>query len=82
MSPYLEMLTQVQAQIPAISRLISSNDSWGDGSTAYLDAEGNRVKRKDLSKEAKQLLNDYCLVQYDMSKGKGYLNDDGFFAVK
>ena len=81
-SPYLEMLTQVQAQIPAISRLISSNDSWGDGSTAYLDAEGNRVKRKDLSKEANQLLNDYRLVQYDMSKGKGYLNDDGFFAVK
>lgn len=58
-SPYLEMLTQVQAQIPAISRLISSNDSWGDGSTAYLDAEGNRLKRKDLSKEAKQLLNDW-----------------------
>ena len=27
-------MNYTQAQIPAISRLISSNDSWGDGSTA------------------------------------------------
>lgn len=79
-SPYLEMLTQTQ--IPAISRLVSSNNSWGDGSATYLDANGNRIKRKDLSQKAKQLLDDYRLVQYDMTKGKGYLNDYDFFAVQ
>lgn len=81
-SPYLEMLTQTQTQIPAISRLVSSNNSWGDGSATYLDANGNRIKRKDLSQKAKQLLDDYRLVQYDMTKGKGYLNDYDFFAVQ
>ena len=79
-SPYLEMLTQTQ--IPAISRLVSSNNSWGDGSATYLDANGNRIKRKDLSQKTKQLLDDYRLVQYDMTKGKGYLNDYDFFAVQ
>lgn len=81
-SPYLEMLTQTQTQIPTISRLVSSNNSWGDGSATYLDANGNRIKRKDLSQKAKQLLDDYRLVQYDMTKGKGYLNDYDFFAVQ
>lgn len=81
-SPYLEMLTQTQTQIPTISRLVSSNNSWGDGSATYLDANGNRIKRKDLSQKAKQLLDGYRLVQYDMTKGKGYLNDYDFFAVQ
>lgn len=81
-SPYLAMLTQTQTQIPAISRLVSSNASWGDGSTVYLDVEGNHVKSKDLSKEAKRMLQDYRLVQYDMTKGKNYLRNYGFFDVK
>lgn len=81
-SPYLAMLTQTQTQIPAISRLVSSNASWGDGSTVYLDAEGNHVTSKNLSKEAKQMLHDYRLVQYDMTKGKNYLSNYGFFDVQ
>ena len=81
-SPYLAMLTQTQTQIPAISRLVSSNASWGDGSTVYLDAEGNHVASKNLSKEAKQMLHDYRLVQYDMTKGKNYLSNYGFFDVQ
>ncbi|KAB6924697.1 phosphoglycerol transferase [Bifidobacterium longum] len=37
---------------------------------------------KDLSKEAKQMLHDYRLVQYDMTKGKNYLSNYGFFDVQ
>lgn len=72
----------MQAQIPGNQPIDQLQIPGAMAAPAYLDAEGNRLKRKDLSKEAKQLLNDYRLVQYDMSKGKGYLNDDGFFAVK
>lgn len=74
--------SQAQTQIPAISRLVSSNASWGDGSTVYLDAEGNHVTSKNLPKEAKQMLHDYRLVQYDMTKGKNYLSNYGFFDVQ
>ncbi|WP_279381609.1 LTA synthase family protein [Bifidobacterium saguini] len=80
-SPYLEMLTEVHATLPAFNRLVGSNSSWSDdSSTAYLDASGNRIKRKELSEEARALLRDYRLVQYDMTKGKGYLQDS-FFAA-
>ena len=44
----------------------------------YLDAAGNRINNKQLSKEAKTMLHDYQLIQYDMSVGKNYLKDTGF----
>ncbi|KAB6924686.1 hypothetical protein EAI75_06360 [Bifidobacterium longum] len=53
-----------------------------DASTAYLDQNGNAIKRKALSKQAKNTLHDYKLIQYDMTAGKGYLNDTNFFTVK
>ncbi|AXF99257.1 hypothetical protein DVB78_09095 [Bifidobacterium longum subsp. longum] len=53
-----------------------------DTSTTYLDENGNAAKRKALSKQAKKTLHDYELIQYDMTAGKGYLNDTNFFAVK
>lgn len=53
-----------------------------DTSTTYLDQNGNAIKRKALSKQAKNTLRDYKLIQYDMTAGKGYLNDTNFFTVK
>lgn len=78
-TPYLEFLSEMHAAVPAFNRLVGSNDSWGEGNAYYLDAAGNRVKRADLSDQAKQLLQDYELIQYDMTKGKNYLGDQGFF---
>ena len=81
-SAYLELLSQVHSVIPAFTRLVLSNGNWTEeGSTTYLDANGNQITQQDLSDQAKQLLNDYRLVQYDMTAGKGYLNDTDFFAV-
>ena len=75
-SPYLAFLTQTRTDIPALERLVI-----GAGG-AYLDQNGNAIKRKELSKQAKNTLHDYKLIQYDMTAGKGYLNDTNFFTVK
>lgn len=81
-SPYLEMLTEMQSSVPAFSRLIAANSSWGtDSGTLMLDANGNALKTKDLSAQAKQLVEDYRMIQYDMTKGKGYLSGTDFFTV-
>lgn len=74
-SPYLAFLTEMHQAIPAMS----VPDSSGNADTpTYLDAHGELIKEKDLSKQAKQLLHDYQLIQYDMSVGKNYLKDTGF----
>ena len=58
---------------------MSVPDSSGSSSAlTYLDANGNLIKKKNLSKQAKQLLHDYQLIQYDMSVGKNYLKDIDF----
>ncbi|MCZ4462078.1 LTA synthase family protein [Bifidobacterium longum] len=75
-SPYLAFLTQTRTDIPALERLVI-----GAGG-AYLDQNGNAIKRKALSKQAKNTLHDYKLIQYDMTAGKGYLNGTNFFTVK
>lgn len=43
---------------------------------------GNVVSKKELSSQQKKLLNDYRLIQYDMTAGKNYLSSTKFFDVK
>lgn len=74
-SPFIAFLTEMHQAIPAMSVPDSSGSS---SSPTYLDAQGNLIKEKNLSKRAKQLLHDYQLIQYDMSVGKNYLKDTGF----
>lgn len=81
-SPYLALLDNLHAQIPAMSRPSTSNGTWSaSGGPTYLDAEGEEMDMKTLSSKAKQLLADYKMVQYDMSVGKNYLMDMGFMDV-
>ncbi|MBL3916581.1 hypothetical protein JL738_08235 [Bifidobacterium longum subsp. suis] len=70
-SPCLAFLTEMH-------QAMSVPDSSGSSAPTYLDANGNLIKKKNLSKQAKQLLHDYQLIQYDMSVGKNYLKDTGF----
>ena len=81
-SPYLALLTQLQEQIPAASRIAAAVGGISSGDTTYLDASGNQITKKSLNKGTKQLLHDYELVQYDMTAGKGYLNDTDFTKVQ
>lgn len=80
-SPYLAMLTRLHERIPAMSTVIAKVGGIGVGKATYLNAEGKRIDPDTLGKQAKRLLEDYRLVQYDMTIGKGYLKDLGFTAV-
>lgn len=81
-SPYLALLTQLLEQIPVASRIATETGGISSGDTTYLDMSGNQISKKSLSKDAKQLLRDYELVQYDMTAGKGYLNNTDFTKVQ
>ena len=78
-SPFLALLTGLQHEIPAISRIGSQSDAWGEGATTYVGADGQTINPKTLSSDASQLLEDYRLVQYDLTAGKGYLYQTDFF---
>lgn len=79
-TPYLAFLDAARGDIPAMERLVLGAGGFTDDtSTTYLDAEGNAMKHRNLSKQARQTLRDYRLIQYDMTAGKGYLAETGFF---
>ena len=80
-SPYLEFLDEFHQQIPAMNRPFTSSDDGNSNNRLYLDSNGNAVPYKSLSAKAKTILEDYVLIQYDQTAGKGYLNDTDFFAV-
>ena len=80
-SPYLAMLTELQQEVPAMSRVIGTNGGIGQGKATYLDHAGNNIKATALSAKAKRLLKDYKLVQYDQTVGKNYLEDLDFTQV-
>ena len=77
-SPYLAFLTEMHAAIPAISVPASAGDS---SQPVYLDAEGNRIRTKNLTANQKELLHDYQLIQYDLTAGKQYLKNTDFMTV-
>ena len=81
-SPYLALLTELQREIPSISRVGSAAVGWGEGEATYLDENGTIIDPDTLTKPAKQLLHDYQLVQYDMTAGDGHLYQTEFFNVE
>ena len=81
-SPYLALLTMLHNNLPASSRVAFATGGVSSGDETNLDQVGNQISKKALSKETKQLLLDYRLVQYDMTAGKGYLADTNFTKIK
>ncbi len=79
-SPYLAFLTEMHQAIPAMS--VPSAAGGSPDKPVYLNAAGARISEKDLSEEAKTLLHDYKLIQYDMSAGKNYLKDTNFVELQ
>lgn len=79
-TPYLALLTELHNKIPSISRMGSSNTKWENSSAMMLLAEnGTTIGSKSLTKEQKTYLDDYRLIQYDITAGKGYLYETKFF---
>lgn len=79
-SPYLAFLTEMHQAIPAMSVPSAAGDS--SDKPVYLNAAGACMNEKDLSEEAKTLLHDYKLIQYDMSAGRNYLKDTDFVELQ
>ncbi len=81
-SPYLAFLTEMHEGISAMEPPVVNNiqgwDRIPEGQNIYLNAKGKAMSEKDLSAETKRLLNDYKLIQYDITTGKNYLKDLGF----
>ena len=80
-SPYLALLSELHEAIPAISRVITQKGGRSGGTATYLDSQGNEINKHKLSKTAKQLLEDYSLVQYDQTSGKDYLSKMKFTQI-
>lgn len=81
-SPYLELLSELHGAVPSMARLGSAFGVYDiNASSTYVDVHGKVINPDTLSADARQLLEDYRLAQYDMTAGKGYLRDMGFFKV-
>lgn len=84
-SPYLAFLTEMHSKIaamePPVVNKIQGWDRIPEGQNIYLDQNGNPMSTDDFDKETKQLLDDYKLIQYDITAGKNYLKDTDFMTL-
>lgn len=72
-SPFYAMMTKVQENLPAQS---PSNGNSSKG--LLVNNDSKVVPTNKLTKQQKQLIRDYRLVQYDITAGKNYLKDVHF----
>lgn len=81
-SPYLAFLTELHSRVsamePPVVNQIQGWDKIPEGQNIYLDSDGNPMSKSDMDEETKQLLNDYLLIQYDITDGKNYLKSTSF----
>lgn len=74
-TPYQALLTEIHKELPAIT--INFN---GDKGYELINEHGHPVEYKTLTKKQKALINDYEMIQYDMTAGKAYgLKAKGFY---
>ncbi|MCK6212216.1 LTA synthase family protein [Georgenia sp. EYE_87] len=64
LTPYDALLAQIAEEVPAAERGI------------MLDPQGRQITAADLSPRARELLEDYRLVQYDLAVGEGWAEDE------
>lgn len=81
-SPYLAFLTLMHSKITAMEPPVVNNiqgwDRIPEGQNIYLDSDGEPMAESDFDDETKQLLEDYRLIQYDITAGKNYLKSTDF----
>ena len=81
-SPFLAFLTQMHEHVSAMEPPVVNNiqgwDRIPEGQPIYLDADGNPMVESEMDAATRQLLQDYKLIQYDVTAGDGYLKDLGF----
>lgn len=81
-SPYLAFLTQAHSKIAAIEPTLQQTIDFSLNTdlqpNTYLDPSGQQIASSNLSADQKAILNDYKLIQYDMTVGKNYLAKEGW----
>ena len=73
---YQALLTDVFEKLPAMAKNVEAkgdvNTAKAVARTDFVNDQGKLVKESSLTKQQKQLLQDYRLVQYDVIAGKKY----------
>lgn len=73
---YQALLTEVFEKLPAMAKNVKAEGDGNAGSTVahtdFVNEQGELVEEHDLTKQQKRLLQDYRLVQYDITAGKKY----------
>lgn len=77
-----ELHAKVAAMEPAVVNKIQGWTRIPDGQALYIDNDGNFIDLSRADKETKQLLNDYKLIQYDITAGNHYLENENFVTIK
>ena len=84
-SAYLALLTKLHNRIsamePPVVNTIQGWDRIPEGQPIYLNRDGKPMAYSDMSKETKRLLDDYKLIQYDITAGKNYIRNTNFFKL-
>ncbi|KAB7791127.1 LTA synthase family protein [Bifidobacterium leontopitheci] len=81
-SPYLAFLTAMHHAAPAMEPpVVNVTQGWTRipaGTPLYLDASGRQFDPAKAPEATRRLLDDYRLIQYDITAGHGYLRQLGF----
>lgn len=81
-SPFIAFLTEMHGKISAMEPpVVNKIQGWQripEGQSLYLNASGKPMVESDFDKETQQLVDDYKLIQYDITAGSNYLKDLGF----
>lgn len=81
-SPYTAFLTKMHEQVAAMEPpVINQIQGWTRipaGQALYLDPQGKLMDISRAPRKTKELLEDYKLIQYDITAGKNYLEGTGF----
>lgn len=72
-SPYLALLSDVQSKLPVLTIDSTKEDTTTSSELKLVSEDGKTVSTKDLTKEQKEILEDYKLIQYDITAGKQYV---------
>lgn len=73
---FLEALhTKVSAMEPAVVNKIQGWSRIPDGQALYLDKDGKYIDMTKADKQTKELMEEYKLIQYDVTAGNHYLRD-------
>lgn len=84
-SPYVAFLTKLHTHIsamePPVVNTIQGWDRIPEGQPIYLDHDGRPMVYSAMDEQTKQLLDDYKLIQYDVTAGKNYTRNTNFFKM-